>query len=217
MAKFVLEYNGTLEKVADGVFQYTFRYDHLNVNEYYFLSRGLYLPTSLENAADKRQIDYLSGRYCVKKIYEYLGLDLPLPAIDEDKGPVWPKGYQGSISHTEGFATAVVSEVSDIVVGVDLETVTERIKNLKKHICVDMAEFICLKKVILLSDEEILTIIFSAKESLFKALYPKVNKFFGFKAARVVSSSEGNSIKIILQEDLYPSSERMPRPKFGRG
>ncbi|WP_369087004.1 4'-phosphopantetheinyl transferase family protein [Vibrio fluvialis] len=35
-----------------------------------------------------------------------------------------------------------------------------------------------------------LTLVFSAKESLFKALYPKVRVFFGFESAQIISIDE---------------------------
>lgn len=50
-----------------------------------------------------------------------------------------------------------------------------------------------------------LTLIFSAKESLFKALYPKCQKFFGFAAAEV-QKFEGDKqqgrIQMVLTETI---------------
>ncbi len=51
--------------------------------------------------------------------------------------------------------------------------------------------------------EKAFTLAFSAKESLFKALYPKVNAFFDFSAAEIINLSiETRSFVIQLKETL---------------
>lgn len=60
-----------------------------------------------------------------------------------------------------------------------------------------------------LPPEQMFTLAFSVKESLFKALYPHVKRFFGFEAAEVIALSlENNEITLQLQETLthhYPA------------
>ena len=52
-----------------------------------------------------------------------------------------------------------------------------------------------------LNREELLTFLFSAKESLYKTLYPNVLKFFGFDHAAVVEITE-DEFTIILLKNL---------------
>ena len=54
------------------------------------------------------------------------------------------------------------------------------------------------------SPKLLLTLVFSAKESLYKCLYPQVQKYFGFDAARVVAlDSEQRTFVIQLEQDLH--------------
>jgi 4'-phosphopantetheinyl transferase EntD len=47
------------------------------------------------------------------------------------------------------------------------------------------------------------TLAFSAKESLFKALYPSVGYYFDFSVANITQfNSESNSFTLVLTEDL---------------
>ena len=53
--------------------------------------------------------------------------------------------------------------------------------------------------------ERLLTLVFSAKESLFKCLYPRVQEFFGFAAARVIALDRvRHTLVIQLEQTLTP-------------
>ncbi|MDO9181796.1 MAG: 4'-phosphopantetheinyl transferase superfamily protein, partial [Bacteriovorax sp.] len=126
---------------------------------------------------------------------------LSLP-ISESRAPLWPVDIVGSITHNHSLVGAAVSKNTELLgVGIDFE-VMDRVK------C-EMGRYICgpqdLKSHADLSDTEILTLIFSAKESLYKALYPSVNCFFGFNAAAVkeINFLEGSFIiELVSQINL---------------
>ena len=55
------------------------------------------------------------------------------------------------------------------------------------------------------ADVDVFTIIFSAKESLFKCLYPEVKKYFDFKAARMIEVDfSTKTFQLELTETLTP-------------
>ena len=154
---------------------------------------GVALPSSLGRAAPKRQNDFLAGRYCAYQALQRAGLELPgeIP-IASDRAPRWPEGWVGSITHTEGFAAAAVARAENtLALGID----TERM--------MPPASFSALGSQILTPNElvwaehpasrypdweahVVLSLIFSAKESIYKALRPLAGKFFGFQAAEIV-------------------------------
>lgn len=153
----------------------------------FFLQAGLSLPSALSKAVAKRQTEFLAGRYCVQQLYQQSGRLLELPAYRENQCPVWPAGYLGSISHTRGIAAAVVGLSRDYRgLGLDLEY----------KMSIETAERV--KKSILRPDEigllaqsddwiRDLTIVFSFKESLYKALNPSLNRFIGFDEVQVIA------------------------------
>ena len=70
------------------------------------------LPTEIREAVAKRQREFLVGRYCAARALAHAGYlgDGWLP-LGEDRLPVWPAGWIGSISHSRFGAVAVATPV----------------------------------------------------------------------------------------------------------
>jgi len=118
----------------------------------------------------------------------------------------------GSISHTGGMALSVVASCETAIVGVDVEAIMEpkTAALLERKIANDgdLRKFDHMG----LSQAEALTVTFSAKETLYKALYPRVRRFFGFRAAdvaKVDGAKDGGRLSLALSGDLAPG--------FGKG
>jgi enterobactin synthetase component D len=60
-----------------------------------------------------------------------------------------------------------------------------------------------------------LTLAFSAKESLFKALFPQVQEYMGFDCARVVML-DNKTLALALTKDAGPFSKGSRSPSPGR-
>jgi 4'-phosphopantetheinyl transferase EntD len=164
-----------------------YTYDRKNCDEHFFLENGLTIPDKLKTAISKRRIEFLAGRYCAQTALKKFGIELQssLP-VGQNRAPQWPEGYIGSITHTHNYAAAIVAK-TDVwkSVGLDSEIVVEQSKPaLINHICVNQ-EFERVCKQTQLAYTEVFTFIFSAKESLFKALNPITKTFFGFQKAQI--------------------------------
>lgn len=137
---------------------------------------------SLDQFSTIRLNQFLAGRYCALLACKKIDIELTSLPIGDDRLPCWPLGVCGSISHSKDYAIAVVSN-SHKSLGIDIERIIE-VKRWQK-----------LNEKIINNDEKILadankinpTIIFSAKESLYKLLYPMVKIFFGFHDASVLA------------------------------
>ncbi|WP_347368959.1 4'-phosphopantetheinyl transferase family protein [Vibrio vulnificus] len=164
--------------------------------------------TTLNSAVLKRKAEYLAGRFAAKlllkspKCYGRVGTTV-------DGCPTWPSGWCGSLSHTNRDAIALVTSTeTQISLGVDIEELNPAIMR-------DTANyFTSPEEQELLSTscvhyEIALSIVFSAKESLYKALYPKVGHFFGFDTA-IISNLDllNNSITLQLTQ---PLAENLPK------
>ncbi len=175
-----------------------------------FQSYGIELPFGLQSAVKKRQIEYLAGRFCARIAMEELGIESPpLVGLAEDRSPVWDSGLTGSITHTQGWASAVVGR-KDLVMGLGLDLeheMTAASPQMIKHICLDAAELDELSTELSCPAGLGLTLIFSAKESFFKATYGRVLRFYGFHAARVIAreGAPAGILEIELVADLNDS------------
>ena len=161
-------------------------------------------PPSIQRSVAKRQAEFLAGRLCARAALQQLhGLDC-CPAIGEDRAPVWPSGISGSITHSTGHAAAIVAQTTDWRgLGMDLENLlnAERAERLAGEILTP-AE---LKRMTAGRHEQLalwVTLTFSVKESLFKALYPIVQQRFYFEHAEVLEWTELGQVRLRLLTDL---------------
>lgn len=157
-------------------------------------SKLIYSP-NVDGFHPNRKNEFLLGRVCAYKSYEQLtGKELLSLPAHKDRSPEWPSNIVGTISHNQywvGAATAFASEL--IGVGMDFEVMGRTKLELAKQIRSERD----IKTHPSLTDEELLTVIFSCKESLYKALYPTVKKFFGFEDAALCEIDLVNGTFII--------------------
>ena len=61
-------------------------------------------------AGPKRRRDFALGRACAHAALSTLGHDMAVIGRRENGAPHWPDGVVGSITHTSGYAAALVAE-----------------------------------------------------------------------------------------------------------
>ncbi|WP_137169589.1 4'-phosphopantetheinyl transferase [Marinomonas sp. FW-1] len=139
------------------------------------------VPSSLNRAAPKRLAEFVAGRNCARQaLYEYGAR--ALPSIGDQRQPIWPNELWGSISHSDGIALAVVSP--DLSIGLDIECiVSEKTVQDTSHLILTLTERNRFQGLL---TPELYTLIFSVKESFYKAAFPYVQRFFDFSAIDVI-------------------------------
>jgi enterobactin synthetase component D len=148
-----------------------------------------------------RKSEFLLGRVCASKAFELCtGQELLSLPVNVDRSPEWPTNVVGTISHNQYWVGAAVAKSTDLTgLGMDFEVLGRTKLELAKQIRTPHD----ILKHPKLTDEELLTVIFSCKESLYKALYPSVKKFFGFEDAAVLEIDLDNGVfKIELLTQL---------------
>jgi len=161
-------------------------------------------PASIQRSVAKRQTEFLAGRLCAREAMRVLDGRLHVPLIGDDRAPVWPQDLCGSITHSTGWAAAIVASKQHWRgLGMDVEQVmsSERASRLAGEILTademqrmaDGAEHEVALRV---------TLTFSLKEALFKALYPIVLKRFYFEDAELLEWSETGHARLRLKIDL---------------
>lgn len=168
------------------------------------------LPESLQrHTSRQRQAAFLAGRLAAKAALQaagYTGMDVP--GIGVQREPLWPAGYCGSITHHQQQALAVAAPISDETAGIGLDLEGLMSDSVAGEIADELLATAAEKQWVtagLLPHATLMTLIFSAKESLFKALFPQVQELKAFAAASLVAvSSQSATFTLALNEDWSP-------------
>lgn len=179
-------------------------YDSLYYSRCLFDEFEVPFPDSISSANLKRQSEFLAGRYAATMAMKRLGVMCSHIPSGENRNPCWPIDIVGSITHKNSVAASVVAKRDSVnCLGIDYEewispSVFRRIEssviNQKERALLDICGY---------SKEDAFTLIFSAKESLFKALYPSVRCYFSFSVAEVTNISRlNNTFEMTLCQTL---------------
>ena len=173
-----------------------------------FEQHGVPLPAALQRAVPKRQAEFLAGRIAARHAIERLGVVASIPGIGSSREPRWQAGVTGSITHTRDLAGAIAVEASAVRgIGIDFEEVIEAAaRDAVRELAFTPGELALLEKQHgHLSDDMLLTIAFSAKESLFKGTHAAAGRYFDFSAARVSAlDADAGRLTLTLAETLCP-------------
>lgn len=160
-------------------------------------------------AVTRRRAEHLAGRMAACEALSFQGIKDFVPGIGLHRAPCWPPGFTGSITHTGNVALATVIQEREgelCGVGIDTEVIMNAYdaQNIAEGV-VNPAERELLHGCGL-PFPTALTLSFSAKESLFKALYRHVGRYFDFSAAEVIKIAEPQ-IALRLVSPLGPFRE----------
>jgi enterobactin synthetase component D len=117
-----------------------------------------------------RRRELIAGRSAL-----HLALDSPLPILASDRGaPVLPAGWVGSVSHKGGLAAALVAPAGAGHIGVDLERAVPPRQDIAPRILTP-------RELAVLPDRgRAVTLRFSIKEAIYKAIDPYLRRYVGF-------------------------------------
>lgn len=149
----------------------------------------LWLPhhSQLASAVISRKAEHLAGRIAAVHALRQVNGPATPPGIGAHREPLWPPGFTGSISHAGALALAVAKPIGDGVasLGIDYQPL------LSDNDAQKLADGVLsgAERVRLAASpmpfSHSLSLVFSAKESLFKALFPAVQRWFGFDCAQI--------------------------------
>lgn len=177
------------------------QFDRRAFSNHLFDQMNISRPVQLQQAVEKRQAEFLAGRLLAAAAQTALGRHPVQIGIGPDRAPIWPVGLAGSISHSGDICACLLMTKDQGLPGIDVERIA-RGSALKAIMEATLAD----GDAELLDNVEniatVATLCFSAKETLFKSLYPLVGRFFGFECARLAAVPTGNQLYLQLTEDL---------------
>jgi 4'-phosphopantetheinyl transferase EntD len=137
----------------------------------------------LDRAAEARRAEFATARGCARQALRRIGVpDGPI-LRGPKREPLWPAGIVGSITHCTGYRAAAVAPASDVLtIGIDAEPhaalpdrVAERVLDAGERAWLAGAP----------TGVHWGRLIFSAKESVYKAWFPLARCWLGFDDATV--------------------------------
>ncbi len=144
-------------------------------------------------AVEKRRREFATGRDCARRALAALGLP-PVPIPRGERGaPGWPPGIVGSITHCAGYRAAAAAPAAAVhAVGLDAEP-DQPLPELVLGTVALPPEQAMLRELAAAGPGPCWDrLLFSAKESVYKAWFPLTGRWLGFSGAAVtISPADG--------------------------
>jgi 4'-phosphopantetheinyl transferase EntD len=146
---------------------------------------------AVAGAVPERRAEFATVRACAREALAELGVE-PAPVLpDENRAPRWPAGVVGAMTHCQGYRAAAVAR-ADVVLtlGIDAEPNAALPPDVIDLVArpEDLTGLAELPAGWGISWERLL---FSAKESVFKAWYPVTREWLDFQEASVRFRPDG--------------------------
>ena len=135
-----------------------------------------------EGASVKRRAQFANGRLACRAAFEQLGISPCPPVFMGARGePLWPAGLTGTITHCEDYAAVALARTADAAaLGLDVERCDRELRH-------DISKRVCQAREIAWAEEggakfsARIIALFSAKESIYKAVYHLTGQPYRFK------------------------------------
>jgi 4'-phosphopantetheinyl transferase EntD len=156
----------------------------------------------IAQAVDRRRREFVTARRCAREALA--GLGHPPATIPRTRrgAPVWPDGTVGSITHCAGYRAAAVARAGDPVsIGIDAEPHGPLPEGVAEVVA--LAEERDMLARMRAADPAVHwdRLLFSAKESVFKAWYPLTRRELAFAEARLDIDAQAGSFTAHLKAD----------------
>lgn len=171
---------------------------------------------SQTRAVTRRRNEFSTGRYIAHKLQKRAGTHTAPVLSHSDRSPIWPPGTKGSISHSSTKAACILTIGTSIDgLGVDIEPENTIPKNLHGMLFTQTEEvgFREHRKLWSYSDVR----HFSAKESVYKAIYPLTKGKFEFTDVELSFSTGGDEFSATYRPEPNLFDRKNQRLNSGKG
>ena len=160
----------------------------------------------IATAVASRQHEFATGRVLARRLLAELGRPDFALVRDQDRVPRWPDGFVGSISHSGSLCVASVGLASEFAgIGLDLEPDEPVDSDIERVVCRD-AEHDWVAAATGDDRGRRRRIVFSVKEAVYKAFYPRTREFWSFQDVTVSIDLEAGRYRAELPESAGVAS-----------
>jgi 4'-phosphopantetheinyl transferase EntD len=137
--------------------------------------------------APGRRAEFAAGRYCARLALARLGVAPVAIPVGAGRAPVFPPGTAGTISHGAGLAAAAAARAPRLL-GIDIEAALD--------LPAEIIDRVCAPAELDLAPAGLAAglwarVVFSAKESVYKAVAGSAGRFIDFDEVRVTRVAGG--------------------------
>jgi len=169
------------------------------------ITEGKLLPDEereIASAVSRRKQEFAAGRTCARKCLSLCGLPANTPILRGERGqPLWPDGIVGSITHCRGYVGAAATITADFsAIGIDAEPNEPLPAGVLDMIALDEEQRWVQRRDLPMGvhwDR----LLFSIKESVYKAWFPLTMRWLGFADARITIRPESGEFQAELLLD----------------
>ncbi|MGA9524392.1 MAG: 4'-phosphopantetheinyl transferase superfamily protein [Myxococcaceae bacterium] len=153
---------------------------------------------------DLRRRTWLGGRVALREALRRIGGPSDLPLLPNARGaPILPRGFVGSVSHKARLAVALVTPDRGARIGVDVEELETRPRLHLAGRILTPREREALEQLPPNEQWHELLLRFSAKEALYKAIDPYVQRYVGFLEVAIERRTEAQlGVTELAEADL---------------
>jgi 4'-phosphopantetheinyl transferase EntD len=146
---------------------------------------------ALGNAVEKRRREFVTARACAREALAQLGLPVqPIPTGARGE-PLWPQGVVGAITHCTGYRACAVAAASEwLTIGVDAEVDDALPAGVLGDIALPEERRWIETAAAVDPGTSWDRLLFSIKESIYKAWFPLTGSWLGFEDATVTINRE---------------------------
>ncbi|GIF07584.1 4'-phosphopantetheinyl transferase family protein [Actinoplanes siamensis] len=156
-------------------------------------------------AAPGRRRETLTARRCAREALSALGHAPAAIPRGPRREPVWPAGVTGSITHCTGFRAAAVAHTTDIAgLGIDAEPHAPLPPRVLGAVATPADQDLLAGLATSHPDVCWDRLLFSAKESIYKAWFPVTGRWLGFEDASLDIDPEAGTFtgRILIEAPL---------------
>ncbi|GFH73232.1 4'-phosphopantetheinyl transferase [Streptomyces diastaticus] len=150
-------------------------------------------------AVEKRRREFAAVRMCARTAMARLGVPSAPSLPGEHRSPVWPDGIVGSMTHCDGYRAAAVARRSVVIsIGVDAEPHDPLPDGVEEAVLLSEERDAALRLSERRPDTAWDRLIFSAKESVFKAWFPMTAQWLDFSECVVAPDPDRGTFTATL-------------------
>jgi 4'-phosphopantetheinyl transferase EntD len=164
-------------------------------------------------AVEKRRREFAAARNCARLALARIGWpNFPVLA-GPNREPLWPPGVAGSITHCGGFCAAAVARQGELRgLGIDAERNVPLPDRVLSLICTESEQ----REMAELAGLSVPMLIFSAKESVYKAWYPITGRWLDYQDAVISLDVANHAFSVRLLASAPQEALRTPITFCGR-
>lgn len=152
-------------------------------------------------AVEKRRREFAAGRSCARQALAQLGWPRYPLVAGSRREPLWPPGVVGAITHCPGYCAAAVARAAVVrSLGIDAEVRGPLPEGVADMVCTE-AE---LRHTAALDGDHWGVVLFSAKESIYKAWYPLAQRWLDYRDAELALDLERGIFRARILLQLEP-------------